>query len=126
MELHGDIETEVRACLALARAFDRENIQCPPHSNQIDQGAKEMSIDTKSKEIRNYADEMKGRLNAMYDLITNAPLSPRETEHGRTREHLIYLLGCQIYSLAKAIHKESFFTKIQQGKAEPSEGSLTR
>jgi hypothetical protein len=123
--MEGDISTEVRACLALAEAFDKKDISCPPHNHMDDELEGKYGRRKKDKH-RDLKSEMEGRLNVMYDLINNRPLSHHDIRNGYAREHLIYLLGCQIYSLAKQIHKESFFTKTQQGLAEPCKGSLTK
>jgi hypothetical protein len=124
--MESDINTEVRACLALAEAFDQKDISCPKHSHELQDELESKYGKNKKKEHRDLKAEMEGRLNVMYDLINNRPLSHHDIRNGYAREHLIYLLGCQIYSLAKQIHKESFFTAIQQGKAEPTEGSLAK
>lgn len=124
IKLQGDIEAETRACLALAKLYDQEDIICPPHSNQMtDNDISSTSIDCETQ--GDIKDAIMCRLNAMHSLINNEPISELDKEQGNSREHLIYLQGCYIYQLAKQIHKESFITKDMQGKAEPTDGSLT-
>ena len=124
IKLQGDIEAETRACLALAKLYDEEDIMCPSSMHSlIDKDKSQPHIHDET--LGDIKDAIMCRLNAMHSLINNEPITKQDKEHGYSREHLIYLQGCNIYQLAKQIHKESFITEDKQGKAEPTEGSLT-
>ena len=123
--MNENIDEEVRACLALAEAFDGMDLTFPPCLNYED-GNGEKGKRKRKETAVDYVEQVKARIVILSDLIDGKPLSKHDKHNGYAREHLIYLLGCQLYSLTKKIHKESFFSKDQQGLAEPCGGSLTK
>jgi hypothetical protein len=123
LQNQGDIQTEVDACLALAKAFDMENLRCPPHSNEylITNNDNETFIDNAEGETEKLA-----RISFyIAEICRGRPMDQKHLDRGYTRKSVIYLLACNAYQLAKNIHKESFIFKESSVSTESCKGSLT-
>ena len=123
LQNQGDIQTEVEASLALAKAFDMEDLRCPPHSNEyLDaNNNNETYIDNAEDETEKLA-----RIGFyIAEICRGRPMEQKHLDRGYTRKSVIYLLACNAYQLAKNIHKQSFISEESSVSTESCKGSLT-
>lgn len=118
------MDTETEVCLALAKAYDTEDLRCPPHTHSNNTKAKSPAI-VKGAPKQHFRDIIVSKLTVMYELINEMPLSEQQLETKQSRSYLIHQLGCELYELTKANHKESFFSAQSLVMAEPHGTSLT-
>ena len=104
----GDIDREVGILIKMAEAYDKGSLPSP----LVQESEKEFSDYTYLGKKFAEREKLARKAQDLINLCRGQPMSETDKQLGYSRYEIMYLLSCQLYTLAKEMHKESFLDKL--------------